>query len=61
MKKYLDKLKKNIRINKTLFVFLTVLVIVGLASGALLAAILSDSDKKIVADYLNIFIYINLH
>lgn len=56
MKKYLDKLKRNIKINKTLFVFLTVLVIVGLASGALFASILSETDKKIVSDYLNNFI-----
>lgn len=56
MKKYLDKLKKKLYFNKNLFVFLFVLVIVGLFAGALFSVILSDSDKKMVADYLNDFL-----
>ena len=56
MKKYLDKLKKKLYFNKNLFVFLFVLVMVGLFAGALFSVILSDSDKKIVADYLNDFL-----
>ena len=56
MKKYLDKLKRKVRFNKNLFVFLFVLVIVGLFAGALFSLILSDSDKKMVSDYLNDFL-----
>lgn len=56
MKKYLDKLKKKLYYNKNLFVFLFVLTIVGLFTGALFSTILSDSDKKMVADYLNNFL-----
>ena len=56
MKKYLDKLKRRVRFNKNLFVFLFVLVITGLFAGALFSLILSDSDKKMVSDYLNNFL-----
>ena len=56
MKKYLDKLKRKVRFNKNLFVFLFVLVITGLFAGALFSLILSDSDKKMVSDYLNDFL-----
>lgn len=56
MKKYLDKLKRKLYFNKNLFVFLFVLVIVGLFSGSLLSVIISDSDKKLVYDYLNNFL-----
>ena len=56
MKKHLDKLKKQVRINKNLFVFLSVLVIVGITSGAIFSSLLSSSDKALVKDYLNNFI-----
>ena len=55
MKKYMDKLKNNIRINKNLFVFLLVIVIIGLISGSIFASILGEEDKKLVLDYLNSF------
>ncbi len=55
MKKYMDKLRSKIYFNKNLFVFLLVLVLVGVGAGALLSLILSDSDKKLVSDYLNQF------
>lgn len=53
MKKYMDKL--NIKINKNLFVFLLIIVIVGITAGALFTAILSDNDKNLVVSYLNDF------
>lgn len=56
MKKYLDKLKRKVHFNKNLFVFLFVLVMTGLFAGALFSVILSDSDKKMVSDYLNNFL-----
>lgn len=56
MKKYMDKLKQNIRINKNLFVFLVVIVAVGVASGSIFVTVLNDSDKAMVSDYLNNFL-----
>lgn len=55
MKKYLDKLKSNIHINKNLFVFLMVLITIGLISGALFSIIISSEDKALVNTYLNDF------
>ena len=56
MKKYMDKLKSNIRINKNLFVFLVVIIAVGVASGSIFVSVLNDSDKTMVSDYLNNFL-----
>jgi len=55
MKKYMDKLKRNIHINKRLFVFLLVIVIIGLISGAIYMSIVDSSDKKLIFDYLGSF------
>ncbi len=55
MKKYMDKLKRNIHINKNLFVFLLIIVIVGIVAGSLFSIIIDTSDKKMVLDYLNSF------
>lgn len=56
MKKYMDKLKSNIRINKNLFVFLVVIIAVGVAAGSIFVTLLCDSDKVMVSDYLNNFL-----
>lgn len=56
MKKYMDKLKENIHINKNLFVFLLVLVIVGITAGSLFSVLISNNDKTLVAGYLNDFL-----
>lgn len=56
MKKYMDKLKSNIRINKNLFVFLIVIIAVGVASGSIFVTLLNDTDKVMVSDYLNNFL-----
>ncbi len=55
MKKYMDKLKNSIHINKNLFVFLLVIVIVGIVSGSIFSAIVDANDKKLVVSYLNDF------
>ena len=55
MKKYMDKLNRKIRINKNLFIFLLVIVIIGITTGALFTAIISSSDKELVVSYLNNF------
>ena len=55
MKKYMDKLKRNIHINKNLFVFLLVIVIVGVVAGSIFSTIIDTNDKKLVLEYLNSF------
>lgn len=55
MKKYMDKLRRNIHINKNLFVFLLVIVIVGIVGGSLFSTIIDSNDKKLVLEYLNTF------
>ena len=52
----MDKLKSNIRINKNLFVFLVVIIAVGVAAGSIFVTLLNDSDKVMVSDYLNNFL-----
>ncbi len=56
MKKYMDKLKSNIRINKNLFVFLVVIIAVGIATGSVFVTVLNNEDKVMVSDYLNNFL-----
>lgn len=56
MKKYIKNLSSNIKVNKNLFVFLIVLVFVGVMSGAILSSILNKNDSKLVSDYLNNFL-----
>ena len=55
MKKYMDKLSKNIHVNKNLFVFLLIILLVGVTSGAVFATILDSNDKQLVLNYLNDF------
>lgn len=55
MKKYMDKLKKRIHLNKKLFIFLLFIVIVGIISGSLFLIIMDNGDKKMVYDYLSDF------
>lgn len=56
MKKYMDKLMQNIRINKNLFIFLVVIAAVGIAAGSVFVTVLNDTDKTMVSDYLNNFL-----
>lgn len=55
MKKYLDKLQRNIRINKNLFVFLIVIIIVGILAGSIFMTIVGSNDKILIAEYLKDF------
>ena len=55
MKKYLDKFKSNIRINKNLFVFLLVIVIMGVLAGTIFSLILDGDDKGLVSGYMSDF------
>ena len=60
MKKYMDKFRQNIHINKNLFVFLLVIVIVGVAAGSIFSIIIDNSDKNLVSNFLNDF-FNNVH
>ena len=50
----MDKLK--IKVNKKIFVFLFVLLLIGIIAGSLFVTILSSSDKELIINHLNEFI-----
>ena len=50
----MDKLK--IKINKKIFVFLFVLMLMGIIAGSIFTIILNSSDKELVINHLNEFI-----
>lgn len=52
MKKGMDKLRSKIKTNKKFTIFLFVLLLVGVITGALFVTILSSSDKTLIKDYL---------
>ena len=55
MKKIMDKFFKTLKINKRIFIFLLVIIVLGIISGAIFSVIISNDDKAMVADYLNNF------
>lgn len=55
MKKYLDKLKQNIIINKKMIVFFGTLIITGIVAGSLFGIIIKGNDKTLVFEYINTF------
>ncbi len=56
MKDKVEIVKNNVKINKKIFVFLTVLTIIGILFGSFFVVILNDSDKTLVTNYINDFI-----
>ena len=54
--KYLDKLRNKIKYNKRTMLFLTILVIIGIISGAFLSVVLNSNDKQLVSDNIKSFI-----
>ena len=57
MKKILDKIKSNIKTNKNMLIFLSIVGIVGIIIGTILNIALNSDDSKLVSEYLNDFIY----
>ena len=57
MKKILDKIQSNIRTNKNMLIFLSILGIIGIVVGTVLNIALNSDDSKLVSEYLNTFIY----
>lgn len=53
MKKILTRIKKSLKINKKLFIFLSVLSLIGIISGSILALMLNSADEKLVTNYLS--------
>ena len=56
MKKIMDKLHNQVKINKNLLVFLLVLMLVGIIVGSIFVTILSKADKELVITHLNGFL-----
>ena len=56
LKKIILKRKNKIKLDKNLFLFLTILLIVGIISGSIFATILNNSDKILVTEHLNTFL-----
>lgn len=56
MKKIMDKLKNRISYNKKIMLFLTILTIIGIITGAFLIVILNVSDKNLIKEYIQTFI-----
>lgn len=54
--KYWDKLKSLIKLNKKLLLFFTILLIIGIITGAIFMAILNENDKILIRDYFTNFI-----
>ncbi len=52
----LDKLKFKVKIDKKLLIFLTVLLLVGIAVGSIFVSILDSTDTNLVNEHLNNFI-----
>jgi len=56
MKKKLDKLKEYLKMNKKIFIFLSVLFIVAIVAGSIFSVTLNDNDTKLVNTYLDNYI-----
>lgn len=54
--KTVDKLKNKIKVDKNLFLFLVILLVVGLLAGSIFVTILNQNDKTLVQKYLNTFL-----
>ena len=52
----MDKLKFQVKIDKKLLIFLTILLLIGIAFGSIFVSILDNSDKTLVNEHLNNFI-----
>lgn len=56
MKKILDKLKDYFKVNKKLFLFLSILLVIGVISGSIFSITISKSDSEVVNTYLKNYI-----
>lgn len=56
LQKIWDKFKKNFTVNKKMLLFLGILFIIGILTGAIFITILKQTDKELVNTYLQEFI-----
>lgn len=56
MKQWMDKTRSKFRTNKSMFVFLVILVIVGIVAGTLFLLMISKDDQAMVQQYLSTFL-----
>ena len=56
MKRIWDKLKNKVTLNKTMILFFTALLIIGVIAGSLFTVMLDSSDKTLVKQYLDSFL-----
>lgn len=56
MKQIMDKLVNNIKFDKRYVMFCLILVIFGIATGAIFIVILNNTDKSLVIEYITSFI-----
>jgi len=56
MKRNWDKLKRQIKLDRNLFIFLIVLMIIGIIVGSLFVTLLSKDDQGLTTTYLNTFL-----
>lgn len=52
----MDKLRKRVKLDKHLLIFLMILLIVGIIVGAVFVTILNESDQTLITEYLNSFL-----
>lgn len=52
MKKILDKLKSYLRVNNKLFLFLSILLVIGIIAGSIFSVTITDNDTELVNNYL---------
>lgn len=52
MKKLLDKFKKYFIVNKKLFLFLSILFIIGIIAGSVFSLTINETDSSLVTNYL---------
>lgn len=56
MKKIMDKLHNQVKINKNLLVFLITLMFIGIIVGSVFVTILSQTDRELIVTHLNGFL-----
>lgn len=56
MRNILDRLRKSIKVNKKLFVFLLVISLIGVIFGSFFVTIINESDKKLITDNIGEYI-----
>lgn len=57
MKQLLDKTRNRFRMNRSMFLFLLVLIIIGVVAGSVFILMISKEDQGMVKEYLDTFLF----